>query len=146
VLTTGNFTIQALGITGAVTHTPEWEANRIAYNQVNPLSVRTADTFWAGEEFILAASVTNTGTSWDKAEQVTAELVGPNLTASLSNIPAGGYSWTGTMWRDNFDDLPDGIYNFRFTVNYSNGVVKKTTVAVKIQDSIWNVTKSHRIH
>jgi hypothetical protein len=42
--------------------------------------------------------------------------------------------------------LTDGTYNFKFTLTYSNGVVKTTTVPVKIKDSIWDVAKTHRTY
>ncbi|WP_379132519.1 Athe_2463 domain-containing protein [Paenibacillus sp. sgz500958] len=146
VVLNGTFQVAPLGITGMVSHTPQWESNRMTYNNENPGNPRTADTFWAGEEFILSSGVTNTSTSWDKAQRVTVSLTGQGITVDLVNTPSGGLNWSGSMWRDNFDDLPDGNYSFLFTVNYSNGIVKTTVVAVKIKDSIWEVTKTHRTH
>ncbi|CAM4045466.1 hypothetical protein L1N85_19485 [Paenibacillus alkaliterrae] len=146
VVTNGSFNVLPLGITGSVTHTTKWEENRVAYNTANPTKTRSVDTFWAGEEFILASNATNTGTSLVKVDRVTVGLVGQGVTVDLSNTPSGSINWTGTMWRNNFDELPDGNYNFLFTAYYSNGVVKTTTVTVRIKDSIWDVTKTHLTH
>jgi hypothetical protein len=146
VTVNGSFTVLPLGIAGSVLHTTEWEAHRVANNTAYPGAPRTPDTFWAGEEFILVSNVTNTGTSQDKAERVTVGLglVGRGITVDLNNNPAGSLNWTGSMWRDTFDDLPDGNYDFLFTVYYSNGVVKTTMVTVKIKDTIWNIAQTHR--
>ncbi|MFC5402417.1 Athe_2463 domain-containing protein [Cohnella soli] len=144
VTVTHTFIVNPLGITGAVNHTAQWEANRIAYNTANPSSTRSADTFWAGEQFNLASSVTNTGSSLDVATNVTVLLIEKGVTVNLNLI--SGYNWGGSMWQKNFDQLADGTYNFKFTVTYSNGVVKSTTVPVKIKDSIWDVTGTHRVH
>lgn len=146
VTVTKTIQVLPLGITGSVTHTTKWEENRVAYNTANPTKTRSVDTFWAGEEFILAANVTNTGASLVKADRVTVGLVGQGVTVDLSNTPLGSINWRGSMWRNNFDDLPDGNYNFLFTVYYSNDVVKTATETVRIKDSIWDVTKTHQIH
>lgn len=146
VITKGSFNVLPLGIAGAVTHTPKWEENRLAYNTANPTKPRSPDTFWAGEEFIIASNVTNTGTSWVKANRVTVELVGKSVKVDLSNNPLGSLNWNGSMWKQNFDALPDGNYNFLFTVTYSNTIVKTTTVTIRIKDDIWDVTKTHQTH
>ncbi|OME78658.1 hypothetical protein BK120_23245 [Paenibacillus sp. FSL A5-0031] len=146
VITSGSFNVLPLGIAGSVTHTPKWEEKRIAYNTENPTKPRSVDTFWAGEEFILASNVTNTGTSWVKANRVIVELIGQGVKVDLSNITSGSLNWAGSMWKKNFDDLPDGNYNFLFTVTYSNSVIKTTTVTIRIKDSIWDVTKTHLTH
>lgn len=144
VVITHTFNVNALGIAGTVTHTAQWETNRVNYNLANPMTPRPADTFWAGEQFILASSVTNTGSSWDKANSIAVTLIERSVTVNLTNT--SGLNWGGSMWQSNFDTLPDGTYNFKFSVTYSNGVVKTTTVPVRIKDSIWDVTKTHRIN
>lgn len=144
VTVTHTLQVKPLGILGTVSHTPQWEANRISYNEANPTKQRSADTFWAGEQFVLASSVTDTGSSLDKADSVSVTLIEEGVSVNLLNT--SGLNWTGTMWKKNFDTLEDGTYNFRFTVNYSNGVVKSVVVPIKIKDDIWDEAKTHRVH
>lgn len=145
VLATGSFTVLPLGITGAVTHTALWDSHRAEYNSINPSTPRAANTFWAGEEFVLSANVTSTGTAPVVANTVTARMTATNLTASLAGAGSRPLIWNGSLWRDNFVDLADGSYNFIFTVNYSNGVIKTNTVTILIKDSIYTILGSHRV-
>nr|MBC9204744.1 hypothetical protein [Paenibacillus sp. PL91] len=138
--------VRPLGITGWVSHTTKWEENRLEFNKANPTATRPSDMFWAGEEFVLSANVTDTGSSLVKADKVTVGLVGQGITVDLSNSPFGSIIFKGSMWRKNFDSLPDGNNNFLFTTYYSNGVEKTTTVKIQIKDSIWDITKTHLTH
>jgi hypothetical protein len=142
VVKTNSFNVNALGISGVVSHTTQWETNRVSYNTANPTKTRSASTFWAGERFILASSVTNTGTSSDKANSIRVTLVENGVGVNLTNT--SGLNWTGMMWQNNFDSLVDGNYNFTFSVTYSNGVVKTTNVPIVIKDDIWDEARTHR--
>ncbi|WP_141680258.1 hypothetical protein [Bacillus sp. FJAT-26390] len=138
--------VRPLGIIGWVSHTVKWEENRLDYNKANPTATRQTDMFWAGEECVLSANVTDTGSSLVKADRVTVSLVGQGVTVDLNNNPSGSIIFKGSMWRKNFDSLPDGNYNFLFTSFYSNGTEKTTIVKVQIKDSIWDIAKTHLTH
>lgn len=140
------FVVDALGVKGYVKHTDLWNNHRKQYNQHfagTDDSPRSYNTFWAGEEFVLQAGITDTGLSATKAQSVKVEflyygesmLLGPN---------AGRTQWNGEMWRDDFETIPDGLYIFRFTAAYSNGTVKSHEVSVVISGVWLDYYKFHR--
>ncbi len=141
---TKTITVAALGITGQVSHTTEWENKRQEWNAANPTNQRPFNTFWAGEEFVLSSNVTDTGTSTTKATRVRVTLVEEAVTVDLAS--SNKIIWSGSMWQNDFDEMPDGTYNFRFTVDWSNGVTKQDTVLVIIKESMWDVALTHRTH
>lgn len=143
VVVTKKIIVLPLSIQGYVQHTAIWEQNRQAYNAKNPTKPRSADTFWAGEEFVLSSAVTDTGSSLTKPDKVSVKLVEKNITVNLSST--NEEDWKGSMWQKGFDKLPDGTYNFLFTVYWNNGTTKQDNVVVKIKDSIWDVTVTHRV-
>ena len=137
---------EPLSVTGAVLHTPEWEAYRLEYNKRYPDRARSADTFWAGEQFVLQAVVTDTragesGTeqtdgSVTVAEEVEVTLLSEKVTVFLESRDK--VNWNGMMWEEDFEDLEDGKYTFRFPARWSNGVVKTDEVDIWIRDSMWS--------
>ncbi|RUS44939.1 hypothetical protein [Cohnella sp. AR92] len=134
VTVTKTVSVLPLTVTGAVSHTAKWNQNRIKYNQLKTgtdNSPWAANTFLAGEEFVLSAKTTDilSGSS-DFAKSVSVTLLSTNTTVALSS--ASGTSWTGTMWNSSFKSLAPGAQTFRFTATYSNGVVKTTEVVVYI--------------
>src|SRR5690606_31392598 len=113
-----SFTVGDLSIRGQVSHTPEWEAYRIGWNERFPGQSRDADTFWAGEAFVLHAVITDTGESTTKPLSVTAELLGTGKQTVLSGTD--GVHYEGMMLdASSADSLDDGVYTMRFRVQYS---------------------------
>ncbi|MFX3638019.1 MAG: hypothetical protein ACE3L7_05160, partial [Candidatus Pristimantibacillus sp.] len=143
VIVTKTISVLPLKIDGFVNHTPKWDENRISYNQKNPTKQRPYEMFWAGEEFLLSAIVTNTGVSATKPDRVIATLVEKNVTDDLLSIDQ--VNWVGSMWQSDFDLLKDGNYLFTFKVYWNNGVIKTDDVIIQIKDSIWDVTATHRL-
>ncbi len=140
------FDVNPLGINGHIDHTVGWNNKRIYYNQVKTGtddSPRPYNVFWAGERFMLSADTTNTGSSATKAQTVTSRLLYNGVTASL--IPnADKTHWTGEMWREDFQTIPDGPHTFRFTAAYSNGAVKTDDVSIIIAGSWQDYFRFHR--
>lgn len=135
-----------LGISGAVNHTADWEANRQAYNAKYPESQRSYDTFWAGEQFDLVGTPTNTGSSATKPTSVSVSSGGIGSTGLYME----SYTrWLGNLGESNsttkLESLSSGSYDFVFTVTYSNGVQKQTTVRVYVNGNWSEYFKNHRI-
>lgn len=143
---TKSFEVQPLGITGYVKHTDLWNNNRIQYNRHfsgTDESPRPYNTFWAGEQFVLQAETTDTGLSATKAQSVTVEFLYPGVSVSLSPNTAKTW-WNGEMWQEDFENIPDGSYVFRFKAVYSNGTVKIQDVPVLISGVWLDYFKFHR--
>lgn len=142
--------VSPLGIQGYVKHTEAWETNRLHHNEKYPSEQRPSHWFWAGEAFVLEATITNTGTSQTKPISVEAKAISvPALRKSLAAIPPGMTSW-GTLLLEedtsiSFDKLVQGAYSFIFTVHYSNGVTKTSTVPIRIQETVDSYVQVHRI-
>ncbi|MGF7033410.1 hypothetical protein J2T17_004358 [Paenibacillus mucilaginosus] len=134
-----------LTITGHVNHTPTWELNRQAYNLANPGAERSIDTFFAGEQFDLVADTTDTGNSSTVAGrvQVSAPQLGLTDLEWSSNI-----LWNGFFNSSNSDvpleTLPEGPYDFVFTVLYTNGILKEDVVRVYIVGKWTDYFRLHR--
>ncbi len=138
-----------LGITGAVRHTEAWEANRLRYNEANPKSPRPAHWFWAGEAFVLEASVTDTGASETKPLSVTVQAE-QGLRADLRTTDAARpVFWKGTIQSRDYGrpltELPEGPYTFVFKVKYSNGIEKTAEAGIVIRDTIDDYVQVHRV-
>ncbi len=146
---TKSIAVGALGIDGYVKHTDQWEQNRQDYNAKNPDTPRPYPTFWAGEAFQLEAETTDTGSSATKAVRVQAEMLldAGDATKDLDAQDAGKTLWTTLLLSEdtsvNFEELADGPYTFRFTVWYSNGVVKEDEVTIQI---VGNWDEYYRLH
>ncbi|MFD2613775.1 CARDB domain-containing protein [Paenibacillus gansuensis] len=142
VIRTKTFQVRPLGISAEVNHTVEWEAWREKYN-ANHDPDRSANVFWAGEEFVLRSEVTDTADSWTKAVSVRAVLMEKSAAASLHS--SNKLLWTGAMWRDDFYQLPDGNYVFTFTSVWSNGAVKQALVTIKIKGQVMELIRTHAV-
>lgn len=142
--------VAPLGVSGRVLHTAAWEENRQRYNADHPGKERPANWFWAGERFVLEATVTDTGGgSATKAASVSAEA-GPKLKAALQAAnPGRPVEWKGELGGEQYGgslaDLPEGEYSFVFTATYTNGVVKKATVVIRIAGDVNGYITVHRI-
>ncbi|PRX60961.1 hypothetical protein B0G52_12778 [Cohnella sp. SGD-V74] len=140
--------ILPLTVAGQVAHTPEWERNRLTWNAKYPAKFRESHVFWAGEAFVLSATVTDTGSSATKAVSVTAQAT-PELLKSLTESPPGSAAWAGLLRQADtsirFVDIPDGSYSFVFTATYSNGVVKTSVVPIEIRGIVDQFVQVHRV-
>ncbi|WP_217635233.1 hypothetical protein [Paenibacillus sp. yr247] len=138
---TKSITVLALTITGAVQHTPQWENNRKAYNQLKTgtdNSPWAPSTFLAGEEFDLVGITTNTGSSSTKATSVIVTLVETGDQTSLSASDSTFTSWIGSLWKSSYDMLTAGTYHFKFVATWNNGTVKQDIQTITVD--------SHSIH
>lgn len=146
VVSTGSFTVLPLAVIGTVAHTPEWKEHLEKFNRENPELRRSDNTFWAGERFVLRASVTETGTSPVRATSVSVQLLSRNITTMLNPLVSGkSVNWSGEMWREDFDKLAGGEHRFLFTATYSNGTVKTAIVSIDISGTVWDLMRMHRI-
>jgi hypothetical protein len=122
-----------LGLSAQVTHAEDWEKNRLAWNEKNPGKERSPSTFWAGERFVLTAQATNTGSSETKATKVEVRAVNIGRTTLESNDTVNWSGYIGNVQAEKaLEKLANGPYDFVFTVTYSNGIVKTTTVRINI--------------
>jgi len=127
-----------LDIVGQVSHTPEWEAYRQAWNEKFPNQARAPSDFWAGEAFVLGADVTNTAGSGTKPTRVTAELVQTGDKRDL--ISGDRVRYSGTMAEERHaDTLNDGSYTMRFTVEWNNGHVEIDDVPFNVRGHMLDV-------
>ncbi|MVP02121.1 CARDB domain-containing protein [Paenibacillus lutrae] len=143
---TKEIVVNPLIVTGQVKHTDAWNINRTNYNvkmSGDPEQPRAYSVFWAGERFVLTAQTTDTGTA-TKADSVTVSmdnLYSTPLTADNTKQTA----WSGEMYHEDFNSLPDGEYTFVFTARWNNGTVKTDTVKVYIQDNWTDYYRYHRL-
>lgn len=149
VTATKTLSVLPLEIAGRVSHTEEWEANRLNYNAKHPDAQRPADWFWAGEAFVLDAVVTDTGASATKPVRVTADA-GSGLKKELSGTNPPRLSlWNGALRSEDAGfplvDLEEGEYTFTFAVTYSNGVVKTDRATIRIVDTVDHYVQVHRV-
>lgn len=143
---TKSFSVGILGITGYVEHATQWDLNRIRYNQSKTGTdddPRPYNYYFAGEAFVLKADTTDTGISATKATSVQVSLISKRESENLS-ANALKTCWSGEMFRDNFEQLPDGNYTFRFIATYSNGIIKTHEVTITIRDSWQEYYNFHR--
>ena len=131
-----NFTVNDLGISGAVSHTSKWEENRLKYNQAATLagrSTHSADEFFPGEKYMLTGTTTVIDPSSSvSAQAVTASISGTSYSTVLNKISASKFN--GSLWNENMLRWDDRSVDFIFTVTYSNGTVKSTIVRTYIAD------------
>lgn len=135
----------ALGLTGYVKHTEQWDEKRKEFNKKQSGkedSPRGYNVFWAGEKFLLSASTTNTGTA-TKADRV--EVSMKSYSASLTSMNSSRAGWQGELWEKAFNDLKKGPLNFEFTAYYNNGIVKRDTVTVQIEGNVYDIVGVHRV-
>jgi len=132
------FTVLPLTITGAISHTADWESYREQWNLLYPAKSRLAGDFWAGEALELSSQVTDTGLSATKPLSVTAALLQTGDVTSLSSL--NQLSFTGEMLKTSFvHTLADGSYTMRFQVVWSNGLIQTYDVSFRIKGNIYDV-------
>jgi hypothetical protein len=149
--------LSPMGIRGQVDHTPEWEANRLRFNQkwfgedvdtaadfalysaLPSPRARGTNVFWPGEALCLAAQVGGTPLS------VSAALADhPAHTCSLSAAgpadPAGETPYTGVLWSPDLwadaNTYAPSLQIVRFTATYPGGVQKTCDVPIIVDGDI----------
>ncbi|WP_155987817.1 hypothetical protein [Gorillibacterium massiliense] len=142
---TKTITVGALGITGEVSHTPEWKKNLNEYNTAHPDNPRSDSVFWAGEAFALTGTPTDTGLNGPVAIRINVQAAG---IGSLPLMKTSGLPWKGVLDSSeaskDLELLEDGVYPFVFTVTYTNGVQKQATVPVTIAGNWMDYFRLHR--
>jgi hypothetical protein len=132
------FTALPLTLNSAVSHTTNWESNRLKWNIKFPTKQRASNVFWAGEAFVLSSNVTNTGTSLTKPISVSATLVETGDSVNLSSVDQ--IYFTGEMVNTDFiHSLKDGLYTMRFQIHWSNGMIQTTDVPLQIKGNLFDV-------
>ncbi|GLX66204.1 hypothetical protein [Paenibacillus glycanilyticus] len=137
--------VLALGLTGYVKHTEQWDEHRKEFNlekSGREDSPRGYNVFWAGEKFLLSATTTNTGTA-TKADRV--EVAMKNNSATLASTNTSRSNWQGELWEASFSELRKGPLTFEFTAYYNNGVVKRDSVTVQIEGNVYDIVGVHRL-
>jgi len=139
-------TIQVLplNILGEVRHTETWNERRQSSNfkaTGDKERPRGYDVYWAGEKFVLRARTTATGTA-TIASRV--EVTVDGYTAELTGSGPSSAEWTGELWDERLEKLPDGPLTFVFTAFYSNGTVKSVPVTVTISGNVNQTVGVHR--
>lgn len=145
---TKTIVVRPLGIQGTITHTEAWERNRLRYNEKYPDDPRAPHWFWAGEAFVMEATVTDTGASLTKPVSVKAAAT-PQLQKNLTANVMQPNLWSGLLLEEDtgitFSQLPEGSYVFVFTVTYSNGVTKTATATIQLVNTVDDYVQVHRI-
>ncbi|TFE27855.1 Athe_2463 domain-containing protein [Cohnella luojiensis] len=148
VVRTQSMSVRPLGIQGYVKHTDAWERNRLLYNEKHSSAQRPAHWFWAGEAFVLEATVTDTGASGTKPISVKS-VATPELQKSLAAANPQAILWKGLLREADasvsFKDLPQGNYSFVFSVTFNNGITKTSIVPIRLQDTVDNYVQVHRL-
>ncbi|MBR3719133.1 MAG: hypothetical protein IKN20_04640, partial [Firmicutes bacterium] len=135
-------------LTGSVTHTPAWEANRIAWNKAKAGTdaVRADNLFWPGETLVLNALVGG------EVLTVDAKLLEfPQYTARLTRGTAGAdekIRFAGQLWHSSMlqtigtaKPVPATV---RFTAKYTDGSTLTWDVAILFDQSSGSYYQLHR--
>ena len=135
-------------LTGTVTHTAAWEANRLAWNEAKKgtAAVRPSNMFWPGEVLVLNAPCTGDPVSVD------AVLVQfPQYAARLVRGAAGADGkpvYTGQLWHSSMlqtigtaKPVPATV---RFTARYADNSVLTWDVAIVFDQSNGSYYQLHR--
>ena len=136
-----------LTIEADVRHTDEWKK---IHDREGHETIRNPKDFYAGEVIIANARPT----AGVPVKQVTVKLVatgldGRDLTREWQMSATGSADVYAaelfdTKWASLQEGLPQGRYNLKFTVIYSNGTTKTTTVPIQIIGSVYKAVGVHR--
>ena len=135
-------------LTGSVTHTAAWEANRLAWNEAKKgtPAVRPANMFWPGETLVLNAPTGGEPVSVDA--QI---LQFPQYAARLSRGSVGAdgkVNFTGQLWHSSMlqtigtaKPVPATV---RFTARFADGGTLTWDVAIVFDQSNGSYYQLHR--
>ena len=135
-------------LTGSVTHTAAWEANRLAWNEAKKgtPAVRPANMFWPGETLVLNAPTGGEPVSVDaqilEFPQYAARLVRGSVGAD------GKVNYTGQIWHSSMlqtigtaKPVPATV---RFTARFADGGTLTWDVAIVFDQSNGSYYQLHR--
>jgi hypothetical protein len=142
-----DFIVNELSITGKVSHVQKWNENRIKYNKSKggtSDSPRDYNTYFGGERFVLAADTTIINPlSNVRANHVDVRMLSTSYDTNLAS--SNNHEWSGSLVHEDMKlKLPSKSYTFRFTVNYSNGVIKTDDVTIKVDGNVFDYFRLHR--
>ncbi|MBQ2095577.1 MAG: hypothetical protein II474_06710, partial [Firmicutes bacterium] len=141
---------EARSLTGTVTHTAAWEANRLAWNEAmkGADAVRPENMFWPGEMLVLNAPCTGDPVSVDAQIR---EF--PQYAARLTRGAAGADGkpvYTGQLWHSSMltvigtaRPVPATV---RFTAQYADGSKLTWDVAIVFDQSRGSYYQLHRTY
>lgn len=135
-------------LTGSVTHTAAWEANRLAWNEAKKGTdaVRPANMFWPGETLVL-----NAPTGGDPISVDAQLLQFPQYAARLTRGSMGAdgkVNFTGQIWHSSMlqtigtaKPVPATV---RFTARFADGGTLTWDVAILFDQSYGSYYQLHR--
>ncbi|MBD3921391.1 hypothetical protein H8B09_21660 [Paenibacillus sp. PR3] len=136
-----------LSIEADVRHTDEWKKT---HDREGHETNKNPKDFYAGEIIIANARPT----AGAPVKQVTVKLVatgldGNDLTREWQMIMGGSADVYAAelfdkKWASLKEGLPQGLYKLKFTVIYSNGTTKTTSVPIQIIGSVYKAVGVHR--
>ncbi|MFS0783516.1 PKD domain-containing protein [Bacillus sp. 1P06AnD] len=127
-----------------VTHMEEWKKYWVSEGQDPDVNI-----FLAGERFVIRLKTTPANRVEGKVDfgGVVGEIEIPSTSFKLVSTSQYEYIWETELWRDDFDRIADGEYNFEFKGYHpvNNPYVEsKGNYLIKIQGSIYEALKFHR--
>ena len=134
-------------LSARVDHTPEWEANRIAWNEARAQDFRAPNVFWPGEALILSAEVGG------NPRRVRAEILEfPQYACNLGaesfgsgKIPYAARLWDASMLQNIGVTRPVPA-TVRFTAYYEDGGTLIEDVAIIFDQSKGAFHQLHRLY
>ena len=149
--------LSLMGIRGQVDHTPDWEANRVRFNQkwfgadvdtaadfalysaLPSPRARGANVFWPGEALCLAAQVGGTplsvsATLLSRPAQI-CSLLPEGPADSAGETPYAGVLWSPGLWEGASTAAPT-LQIVRFTAAYAGGVQRTCDVPIIVDGDI----------
>ena len=135
-----------LEIAGEVQHTPEWrEKHEAAGHEVE----RDPKDFYSGEIIRVAATVSAAPVSAVTAELRAVSRKGAQIRKQVTLAAAGGLRYEGELhdqsWMSPEDDIREGEHVIVFQAVYRNGVMKETSVPIRIIGNIYKFVSVHRV-
>jgi len=135
-----------LEIAGEVLHTPEWRENHLAAGHEVE---RDPKDFYSGEIIRVAAEVSAAPVSAVTAELRAVSVTGAQIRKKVTLAAAGGLRYEGELhdkvWMSPEDGIREGGHVIVFRAEYQNGVVKETSVPIRIIGNIYRHVSVHRV-
>lgn len=139
-----DFSVNELSVEGKVDHTELWKVNIDIYNSDPTTENRTLDMYFPGEKFILMAETTEIEKEREDdltVHKVTVKILNEDYNTQLTSTAINKF--TGELWESSMKHLEDGEYTFEFEAVFSNGAIKKDTVAIIIKDDeFWRLYRA----
>jgi hypothetical protein len=134
----GRFSAEPLSVTGAVSHTVQWDENRRLFNQSKTEtddSPRSEQTFWPGEQLVLSAvtTVPQVGATTE-CSHVIAYIEGHSSEYEVLSETSTG-NWQGALWNEDMMNWKTQTIDVVFEAYYSNGIIKEDIQRIQVDDS-----------